>query len=108
MPGMKKRSPSRINENAGEVLRLLRKRKQLSGEDLGKLTGLSQQQISRYERGVNHLTLSLLVQFLVALDTTLDEFFYQLNIYCGFADNKDMLSTYYHQYGKKVPVEYMW
>ncbi|WP_082970537.1 helix-turn-helix domain-containing protein [Morganella psychrotolerans] len=51
------------------------KKKQLSGYEFGQLTGLSQQQISRYERGRNHLTLNLLIKMLIVLDVTLEDFF---------------------------------
>lgn len=94
MSGMKKRKSGMINKSAGEVIRLLRNKKQLSGYEFGQLTGLSQQQISRYERGVNHLTLNLLIKMLIVLDVTLEDFFYQLSIMSGFADTKDMLSVY--------------
>ncbi len=94
MSGMKKRDSGMINKSAGAVIRLLRKKKQLSGYEFGQLTGLSQQQISRYERGRNHLTLNLLIKMLIVLDVTLEDFFYQLSIVCGFADTRDMLSVY--------------
>lgn len=71
MPVNNKRNSAAINQAAGAVIRSLRKEKNLSGYDLGCLTGLSQQQISRYERGSNHLTLNLLIEILLALDTTL-------------------------------------
>ncbi|HAE77686.1 helix-turn-helix transcriptional regulator [Morganella morganii] len=94
MPVNNKRNSAAINQAAGAVIRSLRKERNLSGYDLGCLTGLSQQQISRYERGSNHLTLNLLIEILLALDTTLDEFLYQMNIHCGFADSKNMLSVF--------------
>ena len=94
MPVNNKRNSTAINQAVGAVIRSLRKEKKLSGYDLGCLTGLSQQQISRYERGSNHLTLSLLIEILLALDTTLDEFLYQINIHCGFTDSRNMLSAF--------------
>ncbi|WP_051583097.1 helix-turn-helix domain-containing protein [Morganella morganii] len=94
MPVNNKQNSAAINQAAGAVIRSLRKEKNLSGYDLGCLTGLSQQQISRYERGNNHLTLTLLIEILFALDVSLDEFLYQINIYCGFTDSKNMLSVF--------------
>lgn len=94
MPVNNKRNSAVINQAAGAVIRSLRKEKNLSGYDLGCLTGLSQQQISRYERGSNHLTLNLLIAILLALDTTPEDFLYQMNIHCGFTDSKNMLSIF--------------
>lgn len=97
MLASKTQDSSKINQSAGEVLRLLRKRKKLTGAEFGRMTGLSQQQISRYERGINHLTLTMLIKMLIILDSSLEEFFYQLSILCGFADARDMLAVYDRQ-----------
>ncbi|EFE51739.1 DNA-binding helix-turn-helix protein [Providencia rettgeri DSM 1131] len=59
----------------GNELAYMRKNKGISGAELGKLLGMSQQQISRYENGVTRLDLSTLLSFLLRLDTTLDDFF---------------------------------
>lgn len=40
-----------INSEIGEFIRMIRIKKGLTGAELGKLIGVSQQQISRYERG---------------------------------------------------------
>lgn len=91
---MKKNELLIINKSAGKVIRLLRRRKQITGSELGELIGISQQQISRYERGTNRLTLDFLIQVLFVLNISVDDFFYQLDIQCGFADENDMLYVY--------------
>ncbi|WP_126357434.1 helix-turn-helix domain-containing protein [Cedecea lapagei] len=66
----------------------------MTGAEFGRVVGLSQQQISRYERGVNHLTLTMLIKMLIALDVSLEDFAYRLSIICGFTDAKGMLLLY--------------
>ncbi|HEY3983363.1 helix-turn-helix transcriptional regulator [Cedecea sp.] len=66
----------------------------MTGAEFGRMVGLSQQQISRYERGVNHLTLTMLIRMLIALDVTLEDFVYRLSVICGFTDAKGMLLLY--------------
>lgn len=104
MPVNKKQNSTAINQAVGAVIRSLRKEKNLSGYDLGSLTGLSQQQISRYERGNNHITLNLLIKILLALEITLDEFLYQINIHCGFTDSSDMLSALGRKYNDDLSI----
>lgn len=63
-----------INHCAGNVVKELRKCNGLSGYDLGCITGHSQQQISRYERGASTLNLSTLVKFSFAFNIKLSDF----------------------------------
>lgn len=58
---------SHLNDCVGKIIRQLRRERHMSGEDLGALTGYSQQQISRYERGGSCFTLSVLMRFADAL-----------------------------------------
>lgn len=44
----------------GKKIKQLRKEKGLTAADLGKYIGVSQQQVSRYELGVNHVHIDLL------------------------------------------------
>lgn len=67
------RAPLIINHCAGNVIKELRKRNGLSGYDLGCITGYSQQQISRYERGASTLNLSTLVKFSFAFNIKLSD-----------------------------------
>lgn len=63
-----------LNENAGRLLRSLRCQLGISGEELGGIIGLSQQQVSRYERGESELTLGQLQRFSEALNMSIWEF----------------------------------
>jgi len=56
----------------GERLHSLRELKALSQDRLAEITGISQNQISRYERGINDPTGKALVALARALDTTAD------------------------------------
>ncbi len=49
-----------LNKSTGALIRNLRKKKKISGEVLSGFIGVSQQQISRYERGETELTLGKL------------------------------------------------
>lgn len=71
-----------INQCIGMVLREFRKCKGLSGAELAKLVGLSQQQISRYESGKNQVTLYMLFEILIALEVSIEKFILELkNMY---------------------------
>ncbi len=52
-----------INKLAGKYIKKNRLKKGLTGVQLGKLLYISQQQISRYERGKNNISLSLIILF---------------------------------------------
>lgn len=67
-----------INQCIGLVLREFRKCKGLSGAELAKLVGLSQQQISRYESGKNQVTLYMLFEILMVLDVSIEKFILEL------------------------------
>lgn len=64
-----------VQKIVGNELAYMRKNKGISGAELGKILGMSQQQISRYKNGVTRLDLLTLFSFLLQLDTTLDDFF---------------------------------
>ena len=52
----------------GHHLRQARMKRGLSSHELANIINLSQQQISRYERGVNKLSLDKLIEIIVFLD----------------------------------------
>ncbi|ENY6786356.1 MULTISPECIES: helix-turn-helix domain-containing protein [Providencia] len=56
----------------------LRRQKFWSGKQLGRLIGVSQQQISRYENGVCEITTSTLCALLHHLEISLSLFFYRV------------------------------
>lgn len=63
-----------LNEVVGRFIRQKRVELGLNGSDLGRLLNISQQQISRYERGITSLTLHQLELFLRALAVSWESF----------------------------------
>ncbi|APC14121.1 MULTISPECIES: helix-turn-helix domain-containing protein [Providencia] len=59
----------------GREISHLRKKKGLTGEQLGLLLGVSQQQVSRYERAETKLAISMLCTIVNLLDISLPNFF---------------------------------
>ncbi|MEX6366981.1 helix-turn-helix domain-containing protein [Providencia huaxiensis] len=50
----------------------------LTGEDISKLLHVSQQQVSRYENGINTISFSLILLFLIKLNISVESFFVSL------------------------------
>lgn len=63
-----------LNENIGLFIRSSRKSRGLSERDLAKLIFVSQQQVSRYERGVTSLSFGSILTILNVLNVSVDEF----------------------------------
>ncbi|QXX82377.1 helix-turn-helix transcriptional regulator [Providencia sp. R33] len=57
----------------GNHLRKARLSKGLSGNELGSVIQLSQQQVSRYELGINKLSLDKLIEIVIFLDIDINE-----------------------------------
>ncbi|MCD4617522.1 helix-turn-helix domain-containing protein, partial [Proteus mirabilis] len=53
----------------------LRQRNSMTGAELGKLLNISQQQISRYERGINKIPIDILFHILNIFDISISDFF---------------------------------
>ncbi|EOZ5676954.1 helix-turn-helix domain-containing protein [Morganella morganii] len=71
----------------GSLLRSARVKNGLAGRELATLLNVSQQQISRYERGITSIDMVKLFQVLLALNMKSDEvmdFFYKIVIEVGF------------------------
>ncbi|MTB66247.1 helix-turn-helix domain-containing protein [Providencia sp. wls1943] len=52
-----------FNIIVGRKIKKYRKEMKLTAEELGQYIGVSQQQISRYESGENHINIDFLAQF---------------------------------------------
>ncbi|EPL9570691.1 helix-turn-helix domain-containing protein [Providencia rettgeri] len=65
------------NSYIGQKMRKRRLQMGLTGDNLGKQSGLSQQQISRYERGVQNFTIRRLCIFANILQCDLNYFLEQ-------------------------------
>ncbi|MBW3119002.1 helix-turn-helix domain-containing protein [Providencia rettgeri] len=63
-----------LNSDIGERIRKRRLQMGLTGNSLGKQLGLSQQQISRYERGTQNFTIRQLCLFANILQCDLNYF----------------------------------
>ncbi len=53
----------KVDKNAGSVIKRLRKRAGLSQTELAKAVGITYQQLSKYESGVNRMSISRMFQF---------------------------------------------
>jgi len=51
-----------LDVRIGQKINKFRKEKGLTTAELGDIVGVSQQQISRYERGTNHINIEMLVK----------------------------------------------
>ena len=63
-----------LNSEIGDFIRMIRIQKGLTGAQLGKLVGVSQQQISRYERGSNGLSLPDFIFILSVMNVSFSDF----------------------------------
>lgn len=64
----------------GQQIQVLRKDKGLTGREFGALLDLSQQQISRYERGCNYICAGTLLLMLSYLGVSPESFFHYLTL----------------------------
>jgi transcriptional regulator with XRE-family HTH domain len=69
----KKRNP--VDQHVGARLRERRVARGISQGELGGLSGITFQQVQKYEKGVNRISASRLQQFAVALKVTPEYFF---------------------------------
>lgn len=67
-------SPYTLNQGSGILIKALRKKKGISGAVLAGFIGISQQQISRYERGEIDLTLDKIKTISSFFNITIWEF----------------------------------
>lgn len=80
-------STNSLSQNSGLLINALRKNKKISGDVLAGFIGISQQQISRYERGETELTLEKIKQFSTFFDISVWEFMDMLYLfYAGKSD----------------------
>ena len=73
-PYTKKRLRKDINFIVGRQLRTLRLKQSLNGTQLGKILGISQQHVSRYENGVTTLSIDTIVTICLYFNLSLNEF----------------------------------
>lgn len=68
-----------VDTNAGHLIRKLRKKSGMSGKELGETIGLSQQQVSCYERGESEFTLEKLQKFAAVFEMNIWQFMREIN-----------------------------
>ena len=71
----------------GKILKTMRRKNNLSQEQIGKLTGYAKNTISQYENGSRKPPLSMAKKLSVALDVTLDDIFCSLTFQNEIRDN---------------------
>lgn len=69
------RNKESLQKDIGNFIRNSRKNKTLTGAELGKHLHISQQQISRYERGETSINIETLGRILSILDKDWSDFF---------------------------------
>lgn len=73
---------SSLYKITGALIKKLRVSRGMSGEIFGGLLGISQQQISRYERGETRLTLEQINNISCIFNMSLWEFMRMLRLFC--------------------------
>ncbi|MDR2225291.1 MAG: helix-turn-helix transcriptional regulator [Providencia sp.] len=62
-----------VDEALGYLIKKHRKKQGLTGVELGKMLNISQQQISRYERGVNNFSIDRIIDILLILNISQED-----------------------------------
>ncbi|EPL9568995.1 helix-turn-helix domain-containing protein [Providencia rettgeri] len=74
----KKTTTYYISQLVGKCLQEYRLELGISGNSIAAKLGISQQQLSRYERGENALTVDVLFKFILILGINFPEFYHRL------------------------------
>jgi transcriptional regulator with XRE-family HTH domain len=72
---MPERANNPVDEAVGARIRLLRKRRKMSQQELGTALGVTFQQVQKYENGKNRVGASRLHLVAIALDVPINELF---------------------------------
>lgn len=78
----------------GKQISVIRKRRGMTGRELGKKLNVSQQQISRYERGICQIDVATLIHMLYILEISIDHFF--TNVSLRLSELSPEAYTVYH------------
>ena len=95
-----------ISSVIGQALKNKRRQLGLSGIELSKILSISQQQISRYERGVNCFNLDMLMRYFAALQMTPNDVNNLFSVLGSYYHHKvgehegRIEQSYYNDYGK--------
>lgn len=83
-----------LSNNIGKMLKSYRRRTGLTGSELAKKINVSQQQISRYENGINNITFDKLIILFNALEmnrSDIEVFFEKIK---RFVDSEEYKNTH--------------
>lgn len=64
-----------IAKNVGKRIKILREKYNISGSDLAKVLGVSQQQLSKYEKGLVDMSISKVILLSIYFNVNVDYFF---------------------------------
>lgn len=64
-----------ITKIVGASMKRARREKGFSGYEIANKLNISQQQVSRYERGINHISVDMLYNFILALEISYEVIF---------------------------------
>ncbi len=78
----------------GKQISVIRKMRGMTGRELGKKLNVSQQQISRYERGICQIDVATLIHMLYILEISIDHFF--TNVSLRLSELSPEAYTVYH------------
>lgn len=84
---MKRFDEKHYDIEIGKQLKTLRKIRKMSQEDLAAQSGITFQQIQKYEKGINRIAASRLYQFTHILDISPLYFFEKLPTKCHYCGN---------------------
>ncbi|HEM8139364.1 MULTISPECIES: helix-turn-helix domain-containing protein [Providencia] len=62
-----------ISTYCGKIIKRIRRERGMTGDELARKLNISQQQMSRYERGVNKISLSTLFNLSIILNVPLEK-----------------------------------
>ncbi|MEQ4626114.1 helix-turn-helix domain-containing protein [Providencia manganoxydans] len=82
-----------LSNNIGKMLKSYRRRTGLTGSELAKRINVSQQQISRYENGINNITFDKLIILFNALEmdgSDIEVFFEKIKRFVDSDEYKNM------------------
>ena len=82
-----------VKKSFGEKIKRLRKKRNLTQEELAEMINIAPRNLSKIEVGANFVTAETLEKLLAALNVTTEELFANDHI----KDNKELLSEIYNQ-----------
>ena len=102
MSAIQPKAPNEIDKIIGALVYTARRERKLSQEELANKVGITFQQIQKYERGINRISVGRLYQIAGALEKPVSYFFESPMLGELEADNTKLLSEAYFKYRSKL------